>query len=119
MKQKIKSLIAYFIGSLNLIEKKIPMQDLSIFFSVLISTFTLKKKQSKTSNAKITFADYHSEFKIEIQLVKQRFPDLIKIFLATESQLEAELLFSVFEKLKLKSRVGLVIFCLKYKIFIP
>ncbi|WP_298359158.1 Eco57I restriction-modification methylase domain-containing protein [Runella sp.] len=100
MKQKIKSLIAYFIGSLNLIEKKIPMQDLSIFFSVLIATFTLKKKQSKTSNAKITFADYHSEFKIEIQLVKQRFPDLIKIFLATESQLEAELLFSVFEKLK-------------------
>lgn len=76
------------------------MQDLSIFFSVLIATFTLKKKQSKTSNAKITFADYHSEFKIEIQLVKQRFPDLIKIFLATESQLEAELLFSVFEKLK-------------------
>jgi hypothetical protein len=100
VKQKIKSLIAYFIGSLNLIEKKIPMQDLSIFFSVLIATFTLKKKQSKTSNAKITFADYHSEFKIEIQLVKQRFPDLIKIFLATESQLEAELLFSVFEKLK-------------------
>ena len=60
-------------------EKKIPVQDLSIFFSVLIATFTLRKKQSKTDKLKIAFADYHSEFKTEIQLVKQRFPELIKI----------------------------------------
>ena len=101
MKQKIKSLIAYFLGSLSPIEKRIPMQDLSIFFSVLIATFTLRKKQSKTGKVKIYFADYHSEFKTEIQLVKQRFPELIKIFLATESQLKTELLSSVFEKLKI------------------
>lgn len=100
MKQKIKSLIAYFIGSLSPMEKKIPVQDLSIFFSILIATFTLRKKQSKTAKVKITFADYHSEFKTEIQLVKQRFPELIKTFLATESQLKTELLSSVFEKLK-------------------
>ena len=81
-------------------EKKIPVQDLSIFFSVLIATFTLKKRQSKTGKVKISFADYHSEFKTEIQLVKQRFPELIKIFLATETQLKTELLSSVFEKLK-------------------
>ena len=100
MKQKIKSLIAYFIGSLSPVEKKIPVQDLSIFFSVLIATFTLRKKQSKTGKVKIAFADYHSEFKTEIQLVKQRFPELIKTFFATESQLKTELLSSVFEKLK-------------------
>lgn len=100
MKQKIKSLIAYFIGSLSPMEKKIPVQDLSIYFSVLIATFTLRKKQSKTSKVKISFAEYHSEFKIEIQLVKQRFPELIKIFLAIETQLQTELLSSVFEKLK-------------------
>ncbi len=100
MKQKIKSLIAYFIGSLSPVEKKIPVQDLSIFFSVLIATFTLRKKQSKTVKVKISFADYHSEFKTEVQLVKQRFPELIKIFLATESQLKIELLSSVFERLK-------------------
>lgn len=100
MKQKIKSLIAYFIGSLSPMEKKIPVQDLSIFFSVLIATFTLRKKQSKTDKLKIAFADYNSEFKTEIQLVKQRFPELIKIFLATESQLKTELLSPVFEKLK-------------------
>ncbi len=100
MKQKIKSLIAYFIGSLSLLEKKIPVQDLSVFFSVLIATVTLRKKQSKAENMQISFTNYHSEFKIEIQLVKQRFPELIKIFLATESQLKTELLSSVFEKLK-------------------
>lgn len=81
-------------------EKKIPVQDLSIFFSVLIAAFTLRKKQSKTVKAKASFADYHSEFKTEMQLVKQRFPELIKIFIATESRLKIELLSSVFEKLK-------------------
>lgn len=101
MKQKIKSLIAYFIGSLSPMEKKIPVQDLSIFFSVLIATFTLRKKQCETDNVKISFTHYHSVFETEIQLIKQRFPELIKIFLATETQLNAELLYSVFEKLKI------------------
>jgi hypothetical protein len=100
VKQKIKSLITYFIGNLSPIEKKIPVQDLSIFFSVLIATFTLRKKQSKIDKVIISFADYHSEFKTEIKLVKQRFPELVKIFLATESQLQTEILSSVFEKLK-------------------
>jgi hypothetical protein len=100
VKQKIKSLIAYFIGSLSPMEKKIPVQDLSIFFSVLIATFTLRKKQSQTVKVKISFVDYHSEFKTEFQLVKQRFPELVKIFLVTESQLTTKLLSTVFEKLK-------------------
>ncbi len=100
MKQKIKSLIAYFIGSLSPMEKKIPVQDLSIFFSVLIATFTLRNKQINAGKVKISFADYHSEFKTEIQLVKQRFPELFEIFLVIESQLQTELLSSVFEKLK-------------------
>ncbi|MDZ4744725.1 MAG: N-6 DNA methylase [bacterium] len=101
MKQKIKGLIAYFIGSLSPMEKKIPVQDLSIFFSVLIATFTLRKKQNETGKVKTSFADYHSEFKTEIQLVKHKFPELIKIFLTIESQLKTELLSSVFEKLKI------------------
>lgn len=100
MKQKIKSLIAYFIGSLIPLEKKFPVQDLSIFFSVLIASFTLRKNQSEISDLKTSFADFHSDFKTEIQLIKQRFPELIKIFIATVSQLEPELLSSVFEKLK-------------------
>lgn len=100
MKQKLKNLIAYFIGSLSPLEKKISVQDLSIFFSVLIATFTLRKKQNKTGKVEVSYADYYSEFKKEIQIVKQRFPELIKIFLSTESQLKTELLSSVFEKLK-------------------
>ena len=99
MKQKIKSLIAYFIGSLTPMEKKIPVHDLSIFFSVLIATLTLRKKQNKSGKSRIAFADFHSVFKAEIQLVKQRFPELIKVFLATESQLNSDLLSFIFEKL--------------------
>ena len=101
MKQKIKNLIAYFIGNLSPLEKKIPVQDLSIFFSVMIATFTLRKKQNKTYTVEVCYADYYSEFKTEIELVKQRFPELIKIFLLTESQLKGELVSSVFEKLKI------------------
>ena len=100
MKQKIKHLITYFIGSLSPFEKKLPVQDLSIFFSVIIATFTLRKKQNKTDTIKVSFSDYYSEFKTEIHLIKQRFPTLIKIFISTESQLKTELLASVFEKLK-------------------
>ena len=100
MKQKIKNLVAYFIGSLSPLEKKVPVQDLSIFFSVMIATLTLRMKQNKTDKIQFCFADYYSEFKTEIQLVKQRFPELIKTFLVTESQIRIELLSSVFEKLK-------------------
>lgn len=101
MKQKIKRLIAYFIGSLSPLEKEIPVQDLSIYFSVLIATFTLRKKHNKTDKAEIFFTNFHSELKTEIQLVNERFPELIKIFLATESKFKAELLSTVFEKLRI------------------
>lgn len=79
-------------------EKEIPVQDLSIFFSVLIATITLRKSNSKTIKA--NFSNYHSEFKTEIQLVKERFPELFKIFSITEQRLSNELLTSTFEKLK-------------------
>jgi hypothetical protein len=100
VKHKIKSLISYFVGVLSPIEKEFSVKDLSIFFSVLIATLTLKKYQSKSGNLRITFSVYHSEFKPEIQLVKQRFPELIKTFLTIESRLNPELLLTVFEKLK-------------------
>ncbi|MBK8586479.1 MAG: hypothetical protein IPN88_14075 [Bacteroidetes bacterium] len=66
----------------------------------------MRKNQSKTAKVKTSFADYHSEFKIEIQVVKQRFPELIKTFLVTESQLKTELLSSVFEKLKVAFEIN-------------
>ncbi|WP_432712215.1 Eco57I restriction-modification methylase domain-containing protein [Pedobacter sp.] len=100
MKQKIKSLIVYFIGSLRPKEKNIPIQDLSVFFSVLLAVFALRKKQNKTVEMKISFANYQFEYKSEIQLVVERFPQLVKSFLSTESQLRAELLLSIFQKLE-------------------
>ena len=100
MKQKIKSLIIYFIGNLRSEEKKIPFYDLSVFFSVLIATLTLRKKQKGNNIEKISFTEYHSEFKTEFKLIKQRFPELIKIFSVTESKIRMGLLFTIFEKLK-------------------
>ncbi|MGR3177930.1 MAG: Eco57I restriction-modification methylase domain-containing protein [Candidatus Anammoxibacter sp.] len=100
MKQKLKSLIQYFTSNLTPNEKKIPVQDLSIFFSVLIATFTLRKKQNKDNEIKISFADYNSEFETEICLVRQRFPELVKIFTATTSLLRTGLQIATFEKLK-------------------
>ncbi|MFN7688496.1 MAG: Eco57I restriction-modification methylase domain-containing protein [Sphingobacteriales bacterium] len=99
MKQKIKNLIVQFIGSLSPMEKEIPVQDLSIFFSVLIATITLRKNKRKT--IQVNFSNYRSEFKTEIQIVKERFPELFKVFSVTEQRLRSELLTATFEKLKL------------------
>jgi hypothetical protein len=80
-------------------EKEIPVQDLSIFFSVLIATITLRKNKRKT--IQVNFSNYRSEFKTEIQIVKERFPELFKVFSVTEQRLRSELLTATFEKLKL------------------
>lgn len=96
MKQKFKNLIAHFIGSLTPIEKQIPIQDLSIFFSVLIATLTLRlSKKSRT-----TYSSFNFDFLEEIEIINERFPDLFKIFLATEKKLRKELLSETFDKLK-------------------
>ncbi|MCP4353492.1 MAG: hypothetical protein GY795_49210 [Desulfobacterales bacterium] len=81
-------------------EKKIPIQNMGIFFSVLIATLGLRKIQSKTDKIKISYIDYHAEFKYEIQLISQRFPELTDVFNRTEFQIRKELLFVTFEKLK-------------------
>ena len=91
MKQRIKSLIGYFINSLSPEEKQIPVQDLSIYFSVLIATIALSKKTKPNSPL---------ESDGNIPLIEQRFPELIDVFISTEAQLRTELLFITFEKLK-------------------
>lgn len=100
MKQKIKSLLLYVVGGLSPKEKEISVQNLSVFFSVLIALFTLRKKHNDSLNEKISFFNYHEEFYFELQTIKERFPELIKTFLSVESQLNKELLFDSFEKLK-------------------
>lgn len=95
MKQKIKSLIAQFICSLSPEEKEISVQDLSIFFSVLIATFTLRRGKKIQS----TYLNFHSDFKIEIQVISERFPGLFKTFSTIEKQLRVDLLSSTYSKL--------------------
>lgn len=95
MKQKIKNLIAQFIGSLSPKEKEISVQDLSIFFSVLIATFTLRRGKKIQS----TYSNYNSDFKVEIQIISERFPELFKIFSSIEKQLRADLLSATYSKL--------------------
>jgi len=96
VKQKIKNLIIQFIASLSPIEKEIPIQDLSIFFSVLIAIFTLrtnKRRQLKHSN-------FYADFSDEIHIINQKFPELLNVFSVTEKKLRDELLSAIFIKLQ-------------------
>ena len=95
MKQKIKNLIAQFISSVSPKEKEISVQDLSIFFSVLIATFTLRRGKKMRS----TYSNFNADFKIEIQIISERFPELFKTFSAIEKQLRADLLSATYSKL--------------------
>lgn len=99
MKQKIKNLLTYFISELSPTEKKISVQNLSVFFSVLIATFTLRK--SKSLNEMTTFSEYQKEFDLELDIIQKKFPQLIEVFYLTQSQLNFELLCKTFTKLKL------------------
>mgnify|MGYP006426966775 FL=1 len=101
MKHKIKSLVAYFIENLSPTERKIPVQDLSIYFSVLIAALTLRKKLNETNKKDISLINFHSDSRAEIKLIQERFPELVKIFLSTESKFRTKLLSSVFEKIKI------------------
>lgn len=94
MKQKIKNLIAQFISKLTSTEKEISIQDLSIFFSVLIATFTLRRNKNTFS-----YRSYYIDYNNEIQLVRERFPELFKIFSLTERKLRCELLIETFIEL--------------------
>jgi len=96
VKQKIKNLITQFIGCLTPIEREIPIQDLSIFFSFLIAAFTLRRSTSIQS----IYSDFRSDFKDEIQIISQRFPELYKVFSEIENKLDTVLLSVTFEKLK-------------------
>jgi len=96
VKQKIKNLIAQFIGGLSPMEKEIPVQDLSIFFSVLIATFTLCRNKRIQS----IYSNFYSDFSQEIQIISQRFPELFKTFSKTEKKIRIELLSVTFAKLK-------------------
>lgn len=82
-------------------EREIPIQDLSIFFSVLIATLSLRFKQNKSTGINVCFSDFHQEFQNEILLIKERFPNLIETFSETELCLRNELLQITFEKLKI------------------
>ncbi len=97
VKYKIKHLIKYFLSNLD-VEKAMSIHDLSIFFSVLIATLTLRKRQQNIED--LNFTNYHLSFKTELTLIKDRFPELIEVFIKTESIIGDELLTNTFEKLK-------------------
>lgn len=96
MKYKIKHLVKYFLSNLDV--EKTSIHDLSIFFSVLIATLTLRKRKQDINH--LNFVDYHLVFNIELALIKDRFPELIDIFIKTRSAINDKLLADVFEQLK-------------------
>ena len=79
MKHKMKYVISYIIKYPYFSENKISIQNLSIYVSVLIATLSLRIKHSDAKISTI-YHNYRSDFKYELQLIKQRFPELIKTF---------------------------------------
>lgn len=100
MKQKMKYLVSEFIKNSHFPENKIPIQHLSIYISVLIACLSLRNNKYRDGEINITYHNYHSEFKYEIQLIKQRFPELIEVFNKTESKLNEKSITLAFESLK-------------------
>lgn len=96
MKQKIKHIITQFTGSLTPMEKRIPIQELSIFISFLIATFILRRNKRLHE----THLNFNSEFLDEIKVLRQRFPDLYEVFSRTEKKIRKELLSIMFDKLQ-------------------
>ena len=88
MKKKLKYFVSDFIKNSYFLENAIPIHNLSIYISVIIACLSLRKHKSRNGKMNITYHNYNSEFKDEIQLIKQRFPELIKVFNNTESKLK-------------------------------
>lgn len=99
MKKKIKHIINKIIKDSYCSDNKIPIQDLSIYMSVLIATMSLRSRFSdKTLN--ITNVDYRSEFRYEIELIHLRFPALIESFSKIEAKLVEGFSTKIFEHLE-------------------
>ncbi len=99
MKKKLKSLIRYFIGNLNTEEKMIPVENLSIFFAVLMATLSLRKKQNKEKKINSSFDGLNFEFATEFQLITKRFPALVEIFDKTLPKIRKALFDKAYENL--------------------
>ena len=99
MKKKMKYVISDMIKYLYYPENEISIQDLSIYISVLIASLSLRNKYSD-GKINTAYHNYHSDFKFELQLINQRFPELIKSFNNTVSKLKEESALKSFESLK-------------------
>lgn len=97
MKRKIKYLLAQFIQNLSPKEREISIQDLSVFFSVLIAIFKLRLYSNRYIQT--SYTNFMSDFKNEIQIIKERFPELFKTFITIKAKLSRKLLDKVFIKL--------------------
>ncbi|QBZ98864.1 Eco57I restriction-modification methylase domain-containing protein [Flavobacterium sangjuense] len=100
MKQKLKSLLTYFINEFSPTEKKISVQNLSLFFSILLASFILKKRRTTSLEEFRTFSEYYTAFSPELEIIKKRFPDLVVALHVTESHINPELFRTIIEKLK-------------------
>ncbi|WP_455590746.1 Eco57I restriction-modification methylase domain-containing protein [Bacteroides sp.] len=95
----MKNLINYFINNLSPTEKQISIQDLSIFFSVLIASFSIYTLKHKRK-IEINYLEYNTEFESEIKLIRQQYPELYQTFSKTVKRLTERLVIDIFEKLK-------------------
>ncbi len=92
MKQDIKKIISKFNNELNTTCTEISVSDLSVFFSVLISSFILKNRKSNIQLNTIHSDNLFLTFKDELQIIDHRFPNLIKSFKETKKVINSKLL---------------------------
>lgn len=101
MKQDIKKIISKFNSEINTTCIEIPVSDLSVFFSVLISSFILKKRKPNAQLNKIHSDNILLAFKNELLIIEQRFPELTKSFKETIKVINSKLLNQTLSSLQL------------------
>ncbi|WP_347174909.1 Eco57I restriction-modification methylase domain-containing protein [Polaribacter uvawellassae] len=101
MKQDIKKIISKFNSEINTASTEIPVSDLSVFFSVLISSFILNNRKVNVHIDKINSDNILLIFKDELLIIEKRFPELIKSFNETKNGVNSKLLNQTLSSLQL------------------
>ncbi|GEO24122.1 Eco57I restriction-modification methylase domain-containing protein [Cyclobacterium qasimii] len=101
MKQDIKKIISKFNSQLNTTCAEISVSDLSVFFSVLISSFILKNRKTNIQLNQIHSDNILLTFKDELLIIEDRFPELIESFKETKKSINSKLLTPTISDLQL------------------
>lgn len=86
MKQNLKNFIKQIINYINVNENSISINDISIYFSIIIAAFSLRNPKTYTLSHICNGTE--DDISRELMIIKQRFPDLIDSYFKTTSLLK-------------------------------